>query len=335
MTKVVVTEIEYRKGKNAFISAEKERLHFISVPNIEKVVSEAISKNKAKAVILGVENYFDPLYKALPKGGIIARFGVGHDGIDKDKATQAGILVTNTPNVLDDSVAEHTIWLMGCLLRRISELNEKMRLGKWEPRTGFELKGRRLAIIGCGAIGCRAAKIASFGFGMNVIGYDAADLDSKYLKKAYGISKFTKNYQEAVKEADIVSVHLASNPSTKHFFSAERLSQIRQGSFFINTSRGAIIDEDALYDCLANGHLAGAGLDVFEKEPYAPVSLDKDLRSLPNIVLTPHIGSSTQEACERMAERCIKNIKFGIENRYEDMDIVNPEVVPELKNRKD
>lgn len=329
--KVIVSGLEYRKGENAFISAEKEGLHFISAPNMEEAVSKAVRENKAHAVILGVEHYSDSLYKALLRGSIIARFGIGHDGIDKNKATQRGILVTNTPHVLDDSVAEHAVWLMGCLARKVHELNEKTKRAKWAPIIGFELKDKTLAIIGCGAIGCRVARIASSGFGMEVIGYDTADFDREYLKKTCGISKLTRNYQEAVAEADIVSVHLAGNPSTYHFFSKEHLNQLKTCAFFINTSRGSVVDEEALYDCLAQGHLAGAGLDVFEKEPYAPVSVNKDLRALPNVILTPHVGSSTREACRRMAERCVKNIKSAFKKHYEDMDIVNPEVISKLK----
>jgi len=328
--KIIVTEIEYRKGKDVFTTAEKDGLCFIPVPNQEDAVAEAVDENKAQAVILGVEHYADPLYKALPPGSIIARFGIGLDGIDRNKATQSGILVTNTPHVLDDSVAEHAIWLMGCLARKIAELNEKMKLKKWEPSVGFELKTKKLAIIGCGAIGGRVAQIASHGFGMDVVGCDIAVLDCNYLKKC-GISKLTHSFQEAVAEADIVSIHLAGNPSTFHFVSKERLHQLKAGAFLVNTSRGSVIDEAALYDCLAQGHLAGAGLDVFEKEPYLPSSVSKDLRTLPGVILTPHVGSSTREACRRMAARCLKNIRLAFEKHYEDMDIVNPEVIAKLK----
>ena len=255
-------------------------------------------------------------------GGIIARFGVGHDGIDKEKAKNKNIYVTNTPGVLDTSVAEHTVWLMGCLARKVAEADQNMHRKEWKPSVGFELSGKTISIIGCGAIGRKVARICSFGFDMNVIGFDIAELNHGQLNKMYGISKVTRDYAEAVAQTDVVSVHLAGIRGNRHFFNKHRLKQIKKSALFINTSRGFIVDEEALYNCLKGGHLDGAGLDVFEKEPYTPISLRRDLRRLDNVILTPHIGSSTKEACIRMAERCMKNIKLWQKKQFKDMDLV-------------
>jgi len=211
---------------------------------------------------------------------------------------------------------------MGCLARKVAESHQKMRIGKWEPFVGFELSGKTISIIGCGAIGRKVARICSFGFDMNVIGFDIAELNHGQLNKMYGISKFTRDYAEAVAETDVVSVHLAGIRTNKHFFNEQRLKQIKKSALFINTSRGFIVDEEALYNCLENGHLAGTGLDVFGKEPYTPISLRRDLRRLDNVILTPHIGSSTKEACLRMAERCVLNIGLWQKKQFKDMDLV-------------
>ncbi len=277
--------------------------------------------------MLGVEAFVDGLYKALPKGGVIARFGVGHDGVDKIKATENDLIVTNTPGVLDDSVAEHAIWLVGALARQIAAHDASMKQKNWQPCSGMELKGKTLLLIGCGAIGRKTAKIASFGFGMKVIAYDVVKCDAEMMKTQFGVSAIAGSLDEVLSHADVVSIHMPSIPATRHFVDSGFLYKMKQTACIINTSRGPIIDEIALYDALVKKQIAGAGLDVFETEPYKPVDAAKDLRTLDNIVLTPHVGSSTTDACNRMAHRVLENLKAGLEKRYKDMDILNPAVL--------
>jgi lactate dehydrogenase-like 2-hydroxyacid dehydrogenase len=280
--------------------------------------------------VLGVEEYANQLYSSLPKGAIIARFGVGHDGVDKQKATEAGIIVTNTPGVLDDSVAEHAIWLMGTLARSIPSQNSLMKSKNWQPQIGNELKGKTLLIVGCGAIGRKVAKIASFGLGMKVLGYDVADLDTKRMKNDFGIEMLEGQIEEEICKADYISIHLPSIDATRNYVNSRFLSHMKNTAYLINTARGAVLDERALYDTLKSGQIAGAALDVFETEPYKPINSDKDLRTLDNIILTPHIGSSAVEACQRMAKRCLFNIKAAFEKRYDELDIINPQVLEKL-----
>ena len=194
-----------------------------------------------------------------------------------------------------------------------------------------DLKGKVLLIIGCGAIGGTVARIASLGFGMKVIGYDLAKLNPEQMKRDFGIDKLVDSLEDGLNEADFVSLHLPAIESTRHFVNTIFLSQMKKNAYLINTARGLVLDEAALYDVLKNGNIAGAALDVYETEPYEPVSPDKDLRNLDNIVLTPHISSSTAEACERMAQRCLLNIKAASERKYEQIDIINPEVFEKLK----
>ena len=324
MIKVAVTEIEYDKAEHAFSSAEG--FECLPAPAVEDELAEALRSAGLKYVIVGVQEYAGELYKALPKGGVIARFGVGHDSVDKALATEAGILCTNTPNVLNDSVAEHTLALMMAGARWIPALAKDARVGVWTPRVGVELRKKTLAIIGCGPIGCHVGRMAAFGFGMRVVGCEVRDVDLGYL----GFESVYKDFADAVAEADFVSMHLPSTPQTHHYLNEERFGQLPDGAWLINTARGAIVDEGALYDALSTGKLAGAALDVFEKEPYTPVALDKDLRTLKNVIMTPHVASSTQEACDRMANRAMANVRLGEEGSYAEMDLLNPDVVAKL-----
>jgi len=327
--RIVVTDLEYRKAKAIFDAAADRGLACVPAPESEAELAAAIARHGARHAIVGVAKYAGPLYRALPKGGVLARFGVGHDGIDKAAATKAGILCTNTPGALDDSVAELTIALLLCAARRIPDVAAGMRAAAWEPHVGSELKGKTLAIIGCGAIGCRVARIAAFGFGMHVVGCETRPVDAAEMRSRFGFERTTADFADAVRDADFVSVHVPGTPATRHFINAERLAAIPAGAWLLNTARGAVLDELALYDALRAGSPAGAALDVFENEPYRPVLPSHDLRSLPNVLMTPHIGSSTREACSRMAERALRNIESAERRDFDHMDLLNPEVLGE------
>ncbi len=325
---ICVTEQEYFKAEDIFKNSSE--FDCIPVGFEEDAVSKAVIDNKAFGVILGVESYCDKLYAVLPRGGIIARFGVGHDGVDKQKATDAGLIATNTPDVLDDSVAEHAIFLMGSLARQIASHDANMKSKQWQPSLGSELKGKILLVVGCGNIGCKVAKIASMGFGMNVVGYDVCKLDAEQLQQDWGIERIADDLERELGIADFVSMHIPAIEATKHFINSDLLSSMKNDAFLINTSRGSIVNENALYDSLVESKIAGAGLDVFEKEPYSPTDPDKDLRSLNNAVLTPHVGSSTLQACQRMAVSCLNNIKAANDKKYDQLDILNKDVLAKL-----
>jgi len=324
MIAVVITEKEYSKGKPVFDAAEE--LAFFPCEKHEEAVAEAIRAHGAKHVIVGVERYTGALYEALPPGGVIARFGVGHDGIDKARATEAGLLCTNTPGVLTESVAEFTMGLIVAAARNIVYLAELCRTGGWETRLGKELAGKTLAVIGCGAIGCRVAQIASLGFRMNVIGCRRSEANAESLKRDFGFAELVCDLASAVQTAQFVSLHISGAPENRHFINAKRLARIPPQAWLINTSRGSILDEPALYRALSEKRLAGAALDVFEREPYQPADKNFDLRRLSNAILLPHHGSSTEEACLRMAQRCLDNIRFAEKGFRENLDLLNPDV---------
>jgi len=152
---------------------------------------------------------------------------------------------------------------------------------------------------------------------MNVIGYDITAIESNVFDEFYG------DFMTAVSDADFVSVHIPDIPATKDFINTERLAQIPPKAVLVNTARGNVVDENALYDALLKRKLSGAALDVFKNEPYMPQHPDKDLRTLENVIMTPHIGSSTLEACERMAKCALQNIIHIINDKFENVSLLN------------
>jgi phosphoglycerate dehydrogenase-like enzyme len=263
---------------------------------------------------------------------LLHRFGVGHDGVDKRLARNNGVLVCNTPGALDESVAEHVFWLMGCLARRVARSEHDFRNGNFRGETGRELSGKRLGVLGFGRIGRRVAAMARFGFGMTVWAAASADVEKlersekrplAEIQKMYGLEFYTNDASRLLRECDYVSLHLPANSNTRHFIGASRLAQMKPSGALINTARGWVVDEAALFDVLAAGQIAGAALDVFEHEPYRPVDPAKDLRTLPNVVLTPHIGSNTVEANTRMAEMCLANLHHFFQGRFDRLTRVD------------
>jgi phosphoglycerate dehydrogenase-like enzyme len=311
---VIVTEPEFRKAERVFGSASDVRC--VAAPSDETQLAAVIRDAGARAAIVGVQPYRDALYAALPRGGVIARFGVGHDGIDKAQATQAGLLCTNTPGVLEPSVAELTMLLILAAARHLPEVARRMANGEWSAPAGGELRGKSLAVIGRGRIGTAVMHAARDGFGMQVVCAGRND-----------------DFTIAASDADFVSLHLPANDETHHFLNRERLATLPPHAWIINTARGSVVDERALYDALADGRIAGAALDVFEREPYVPVDPSRDLRTLPNVILTPHIGSNTVDANARMAGRALRNVRLATAGDYSQMDLLNPDVLVALGAR--
>jgi lactate dehydrogenase-like 2-hydroxyacid dehydrogenase len=251
--------------------------------------------------------------------------------VDKPLAASRGIVVTNTPGVLDDSVAEHAIGLLLALARRTGRLDAKVRRGEFPAEPGCEVRGKTLAVVGFGPIGRRAAVAAHFGLGMRVLAVGRRSREelardegrpAEQIEAEFGLARYGNDVDAALGEADFVSIHIPASAATDRFFNAARLARIKPGAFLINTARGVVLDEDALYDALASGRLAGAAIDVFRVEPYAPQSPDKDLRALDNVLLTPHVGSCTREANERMAHASLANVRAFLAGCMADLSRV-------------
>lgn len=328
---VLVTQREYEKARRVF--RESHYLDVAPAPDDEERLADQVISMGSRGVIVGARPYRGPLYRALGmisggRGSIIARFGVGHDNIDKALARRRGTVVTNTPGMPDVSVAEYTIWLMGCLARKVAACNRHM--GAYAA-TGVELRGRTLVIVGFGAIGRRVAAMASHGLGMRVLAAGRRTAEELALQERrsieqiqadYGLTRYTHDADAILGQADFASIHLPGGEETRHFIGASRLARMKRWAFLINTARGSVVDESALYDALAGGKLAGAALDVSQHEPYQPVAPDKDLCSLDNVLLTPHAASDTRQANERMALAALSNVRNYFAGRLDKLTLV-------------
>jgi phosphoglycerate dehydrogenase-like enzyme len=215
--------------------------------------------------------------------------------------------------------------LIGAAARALLPAATRTAQRVWAPVTGGELQGKTLAIIGCGAIGRCVARIASLGYGMQVVGCSRPDVPPPAALEHFHV--VTNDFSAAVRDADVVSLHMTASGDNVHFINRARLSALGARAWLINTARGSILDEGALFDALVSGRLAGAALDVFACEPYAPANGSGDLRSLPNVILTPHIGSNTVAANSRMAESALHNIVLAEARAFSHMNLLNPDVL--------
>ena len=212
------------------------------------------------------------------------------DNIDQDAAKEKNIRVINAVEGAMNAVAELVVGLMLSLAREIPRADREVRNGNWIKKElmGTELRGKYLGIVGLGNIGKRLGRLAK-SFNMNIIGFDVMPIDEEFSKEV-GLMK--ADLGTLLASADYVSLHVPLLDSTKHMINAEKIATMKSTARIINTSRGGVIDEDALYDALKNGNLGGAALDVFEIEP----ATSNNLRELPNFVSTPHMGAQTKEA---------------------------------------
>ncbi|EAU41280.1 2-hydroxyacid dehydrogenase [Fulvimarina pelagi HTCC2506] len=242
-----------------------------------------------------------------PKAKIIASYGVGYSHIDTDAAKKAGIVVTNTPEVLSECTADLAMTLMLMAARRAGEGERELRAGNWTGwrpthMIGTKISGGTFGVLGFGRIGQEAAKRAHHGFGMKVIYYDAFPVSPE---KAAATKAEPRDSIEAVlKEADVVSLHMPGGKENYHLINAERLAMMKPTAILVNSARGEVVDAKALADALNNGTIAGAGLDVFEGEPTIPPPLLET-----NAVMLPHLGSATKWTRDAMGWRVMDNLE--------------------------
>jgi D-3-phosphoglycerate dehydrogenase / 2-oxoglutarate reductase len=220
---------------------------------------------------------------------LIARPGTGLDNIDLKAANDRGIEVVNSPEALVEAVAEHVVALMLSLARSIPQADVTTRSGQWQKDRfiGVELKGKTLGIAGLGRIGRRVGEIAKV-LGMSIVGYDIIEIGQDILSS---IGCTMVDLDSLFSSSDFITLHVPLTPETRHLVDTRRLAMMKKGGFIVNTSRGEVIDEPALVRALADGTIAGAALDVFEKEPPSSAILDA-----PNLIATPHIGGQTSDA---------------------------------------
>jgi len=230
-----------------------------------------------------------------PKLKVIARAGMGTDTIDVEEASRRKIPVLTAPGANSNSVAEYTFALLLALARKVAPAAVSLAEGKWDRKAfeGSELRGKTLGLLGLGRIGSRVASIAK-GFGMTVVGYDPGI--SAETAENLGLDLIPLD--ALIQRADVLSLHVKLNASTRHMIDERRLNLVKKGVLIVNTARGALIDDAALAKALADGKVGGAALDVYDPEPLAA---DSVLRKAPNVVLTPHLAASTAEAQTRVA----------------------------------
>ncbi len=258
---------------------------------------------------------------AGPQLKIISNYAVGYDNVDVKAATARKIVVTNTPGVLTEAVAEHTFALLLSIARRIPESDRFARAGRykgWEPMLllGTELQGKTLGVVGLGRIGSRVAEMAVRGMGARAIYHDRKR-DAKFEKQFK--ARFCETLPELLREADFVSLHVPLLPSTYHLIGEKELKVMKRTAYLINTSRGPVVDEKALVRALKGGWIRGAALDVFEEEP----RLAPGLAKLENVVLTPHTASATIEARGAMARLAAQAVLDVLAGKKPE-NVVNP-----------
>lgn len=251
----------------------------------------------------------------------IVRPGIGVDNVDLAAATERGILVINTPDAPTESTAEHAVALLMAVAKRVVTGSRFLQSGDF-PRTelfGTEVRDRVLGLIGCGRIGRRVAEICGMGFKMKVIAYDPFITNLELP----GV-EFTNDLDDLLERADFLTLHVPLTPQTHHLIGEAQIRRMRPGSYLINAARGPVVDEQALIRALQDGHLAGAGLDVFDPEPPAP---DNPLLYMNNVVCTPHVASYTDRGQGAMRSGVVDQLIQLLKNECPPC-IVNAEVWP-------
>jgi D-3-phosphoglycerate dehydrogenase len=275
--------------------SEDPRFELINKPGLKgDDLASAIADADAVLVRSATKITRDSLARA-DRLKAIGRAGVGVDTIDVDAATERGIPVLTAPEGNTTSAAELTMALLLALARKVPGADRSMKAGEWDKKsfTGIELRGKTLGLVGAGRIGGEVARRAR-GFAMRVLVYDPF-LNAE---RARALDVETATFDEVIERSDVVSAHVPLTESTRNLVGAAQIARMKKGVLILNVARGGVVDEAALMDALTSGHVAGAALDVFETEPLQP---DHPLRSMPNVVLTPHLGASTSEAQHSVA----------------------------------
>jgi len=251
------------------------------------------------------EHFTAEVIAQLPKSvRAIANFSVGVDHVDLSAAAERGLIVTNTPNVLNDATAEIAILLMLGAARRASEGERLVRSAKWNSwspafMVGREITGKRLGIIGMGRVGAMTARRAR-GFDMEILYHNRNRAEPEVEQGAV----FYQDLEEMLPRCEFLSIHCPTTPETRGLLNAERIARLPDGAIVVNTARGAVVDDDALIEALKSGKLAAAGLDVFNNEP----DINAEYLKLDNVFLLPHIGSATRETRDAMGFRALDNL---------------------------
>ncbi|MEA2863605.1 MAG: D-3-phosphoglycerate dehydrogenase / 2-oxoglutarate reductase [Bradyrhizobium sp.] len=322
--KIFVTETMSQQGRA--LLTERDDIELVEFPNLISAKDfEAMLKAQAPVhgVALGATRFGEPELEASKDMKVVTRIGVGFDAVDVPALNRRKVplMVAGTAN--SPSVAEQAMFMMLTLAKRAVEMHSMVKEGKWAHRLGilpYDLFGKTVLIVGFGRIGTRTAK-RCLAMEMNVLIYDPYKSAAEV--KAAGCEPVA-DLDAALPRADFLSIHCPKTPETVGMFNAARLTRMKPTAYLINTARGGIVDEAALYDVLVSGKLAGAGLDVFEQEP--PPS-GHSLFELPNVIMAPHVAGVTREAVERMSVQTARNILSALDGEPIRQNVINPDVL--------
>ncbi|MCX7895649.1 MAG: D-glycerate dehydrogenase [Thermoanaerobaculum sp.] len=302
-------------------------LHQVTVRQGPPLSGEALATfvGNAEALICLLADRVDAVvFERAKQLRVVAVYAVGVNNVDLPAAYGAGVWVTNTPDVLTDATADLTMALLLAVTRRVVEGDRFLREGRftgWSPDLllGTGLQGKHLGIVGFGRIGQAVARRA-LAFGMKVMYHSRRPHPEAGLPEAIWVS----DLDALLGQVDVVSLHCPLTPQTRHLLNRRRLFQLRKGAFLINAARGEVVEEGALVEALTSGHLAGAGLDVYEHEP----QVHPGLVNLPNVVLLPHLGSATRETREAMARLVVENVRAVLAGGPPATPVVGPGLPP-------
>jgi glyoxylate reductase len=317
VTRKVFDETLQVLSKHFDVESNQRDIPFTPVQLVKKL------QGKAGAITLLTDSIDERLLAQSPDLKIVCNIAVGFNNIDVKACTRRAILVTNTPGVLDDTTADFTWCLLLAAARRIVEADNFLRAGKWKGWVfthfmGQDVHGKTLGILGLGRIGKGVARRAK-GFNMRVIYHDPTRVDEA-TERELGVMYVDK--RTLLRESDFVSLHVPLVPETTHYISHSEFALMKKSAILINASRGPVVDEKALVKALKEGKIAGAGLDVYEKEP----KFERALTRMKNIVLAPHIASSSIETRQKMATIAVQNCIAGLSGQRPP-NLLNPEVL--------
>ncbi|MGF7186514.1 D-3-phosphoglycerate dehydrogenase [Desulfitispora alkaliphila] len=319
MFKVLVADPISEKGINILKENENVQVD-VKLKLAEDEIASIIEDYQAIIVRSGVK-VTRKIIENASNLKIIARAGVGVDNIDLEAATENGVVVVNAPEGNTIAAAEHTIAMITGIARNVPQAHAELRQGKWERKKymGVELRDKVLGVVGLGKIGTEVIKRA-IALEMRILGYDP--FISEEMASKLGIE--LADLETIYKEADIITMHVPKTDKTKHMLGAEQFEMMKPTTYIVNVARGGIIDEEALYEAIKNNKIAGAALDVFESEP----ATDSPLFEFNSVVVTPHLGASTEEAQVNVAIDVAKDVKRVIEGKF----VKNPVNIPAVKN---
>jgi D-3-phosphoglycerate dehydrogenase / 2-oxoglutarate reductase len=322
--KIFITESMSQLGRGLLNA--RDDIETVEFPNLISARDfEAMLRQHAPVhgVALGATRFGEPELEACRDMKVVTRIGVGYDAVDVAALSRRKIplMVAGTAN--SPSVAEQALFMMLTLAKRAVEMHALVREGNWSARLGklpYDLFGKTVLIVGFGRIGTRTAK-RCLAMEMNVLAYDPYKSAAEI--RAAGCEAVA-DLDTALPGADFVSIHCPKTPETVGMFNAARLKRMKPSGYLINTARGGIVVEAALYDALASGKLAGAGLDVFEQEPPA---VPHSLFELPNVIIAPHVAGVTREAVDRMSEQTARNILSALDGDPIRQNVINHDVL--------